>query len=62
MEERREYLGDGVYARLRNDGTIILRVNDPEDENLIVLEPETWQSLLVFVACGVSQVSDVVNP
>ena len=62
MEERREYLGDGVYARLRNDGTIILLVNDPEDENFIVLEPETWQSLLMFVAGDISQVSDVVTP
>jgi hypothetical protein len=45
------YLGDSVYAEIR-DGRIVLTTNNgyPDDpRNRIILEPEIWNELKVFV-------------
>jgi len=49
-EEKVEYLGDGVYAKVNDAGTLVLMANDhlnPTDT--IYLEPEVLFSLLKFV-------------
>ena len=39
------HLGDGAYARVESDGTVVLAVNDHRNE-VITLEPEVLRRLL----------------
>lgn len=50
MPEKVVYLGDGVYAKAGEDGTLILMANDhknPTDK--IYMEPEVLFAFLKFV-------------
>jgi hypothetical protein len=43
-----EYLGDAVYAHFDDYGSIHLTLNDHHNRAMIVLEPETMESLIGF--------------
>ena len=52
MREIKSYLGDGVYADLRNEtGSIVLTTEDGIGAmKIIYLEPEVYAALVAFVA------------
>lgn len=46
----KEYIGDGAYAELLDDGTIILTAEDGiAVTNRVVLESDVWNALLAYV-------------
>lgn len=44
------YLGDGVYVKLLDYGIELTTENGIEVTNTIVLEPDIYSALLIFVA------------
>lgn len=50
-ETRSVYLGDAVYAKIDADGILKLWTSDGYGQNnIIFLEPATWDNLMTFVA------------
>jgi hypothetical protein len=46
----KEYLGDAVYAKMDRSGCIVLTTeNGIRATNTIILEPEVWAALVLFV-------------
>jgi hypothetical protein len=46
--DREQYLGDGVYATMEEDGVIVLDLRGQDDTTRIVLEPEVLVALVNF--------------
>lgn len=52
---RKIYLGDGVYAAFREDGSIVLTTeNGIEATDTIVLQPEVYHALEVYVKAAMA--------
>lgn len=50
MPDKKEYLGDGVYADVRDDFQLVLTTENGVDvTNTIYLEPDVWDSLVSYV-------------
>jgi hypothetical protein len=50
-DERKRYLGDGVYVDVDELGQLVLTTeNGIEATNRIVLEPEVYNALVAYVA------------
>ena len=47
---KKDYLGDGVYVKLLDYGIELTTENGIEITNTIVLEPDVYSALLIFVA------------
>jgi len=55
---RKVYLGDGAYARFREDGAVVLTAeNGIEATDTIVLEPEVYHELVKYVAMAMAEAS-----
>lgn len=48
-EEKKEYLGDGVYVQLRNGALLLTTENGIAVQNEIVLEAEVFDELCQYV-------------
>jgi hypothetical protein len=46
---RKVYLGDGVYAEFDGENLILTTENGISVTNKIVLEPEVWGTLLMYI-------------
>lgn len=58
MRERKEYLGDSVYAIMLNDSVMLTTDNGFGPSNKIILEPEVVRALLIFLNIRVRENDD----
>lgn len=54
-DDRREYLGDSVYASTEEGMVRLCTNNGDVDENVILLEPEVAQALVEYIARAVKE-------